>query len=271
MFFFSHRAPTKEQWADVRPLVASWHHPGDVVVISPFWAEPMARLKFGDALMPSARGRAPRHYPLRAGARGIDSVGGHVSELKGWQVAREVKQGLFTLRELTNPNAVTVTYDFADHLYSGIGRCSHRARRGRFTLPSYRDRDHRERGFGRPAHLPGFQVCLPRAALARVRGAHRHRKIRSSTPGSASGRTLREGDAEIVSRFRHVHWANKLYGYAGMGWVIERDLAVAPFTIRVTVDGEEVGRVVHQPGEFWKPFDIPLGSAAHTVVMSNFT
>ena len=113
--FFSHRAPTQEQWADVRPLVNSWHHPGDVVVISPYWAEPMARIKFGDALMPLREVARP-DITRYARALEVSIVGAHVSELKGWQVVRQAKQGPFTLRELTNPNAPTVTYDFADHL-----------------------------------------------------------------------------------------------------------------------------------------------------------
>src|SRR4051794_6255769 len=77
-FFFSHRAPTKEQWADVRPLVASWHHPGDVVVISPFWAEPMARLKFGDAMMPLREVARP-DITRYARALEVSIVGGHAS------------------------------------------------------------------------------------------------------------------------------------------------------------------------------------------------
>src|SRR5262245_31312325 len=50
---FAHRAPTKRQWDEVRSLVASWYKPDEVVVVAPYWAEPMARWSFGDALMPT--------------------------------------------------------------------------------------------------------------------------------------------------------------------------------------------------------------------------
>src|SRR5262245_37726671 len=50
--YFSRRAPTTEAWTGVRPFVASAYKPENVVVVAPYWAEPMARLAFGDELMP---------------------------------------------------------------------------------------------------------------------------------------------------------------------------------------------------------------------------
>ena len=223
----------------------------------------MARLKFGDALMPLREVARP-DITRYARALEVSIVGGHASELKGWQVVREVKQGPFTLRELTNPNAVTVTYDFADHLdpASADVRIEHAGAAA--PCPHTATATIESGDLGGPPTYPASRFACPGqpshvfVGLTVIEDQKQHPRqcIWSHPPG---------GEAEIVSRFRHVTLGDKLHGYAGMGWVIERDLAVAPFTIRVTVGGEEVGRVVHQPGEFWKPFDIPLGPAARTV------
>jgi hypothetical protein len=62
-----------------------------------------------------------------------------------------------------------------------------------------------------------------------------------------------------VTRFRQVPLGSKIRGHVGMGWIIERDLAVPAFTVKLVVGGEEVGTVVHETGDFWKAFEIPLG------------
>jgi hypothetical protein len=81
---------------------------------------------------------------------------------------------------------------------------------------------------------------------------HPRRCIWSHPPGS---------DAELVTRFREAPLGTKIRGHVGMGWLIERDLAVPSFTVKVVVGGEEVGKVLHEPGDFWKSFEVPLGPA----------
>jgi hypothetical protein len=114
-FFFSRRAPAEKDWEEIRPLVASWYEPGEVVVVAPYWAEPMARWKFGDGLMPPrdvARPDATRY----AAAIEVSAVGARSPELASWRVTREEKHGRFTVRALANPSPPTVTYDFGDHV-----------------------------------------------------------------------------------------------------------------------------------------------------------
>src|SRR5439155_24203778 len=112
-WFFSRRAPNEREWADVRPLVASWYRAGDVIVVAPYWAEPMARWKFGDDLMPAkdvARPDASRY----ADAIEVSTLGSRSPELAGWKVVREEKRGSFVLRAMHNPAPAAVTCVFAD-------------------------------------------------------------------------------------------------------------------------------------------------------------
>jgi hypothetical protein len=67
---------------------------------------------------------------------------------------------------------------------------------------------------------------------------------------------------ELVTTYRDVPLGTVIRGHAGMGWLTERDRAGPAFVVRVVISGTEIGRLVHQDGEGWKPFEFPLGSNA---------
>jgi len=267
-FFFSRRAPSPEEWAAVRPLVASWWKPESVVVIAPYWAEPLARHGFGDAIMPLrdvARPDATRY----AEAIEVSTLGSRSPELAQWKVLREAKQGRFVVRAVVNPSPPVVTYDFTDQVDPAFAdaRIDHRS--GAADCPFHASATAEGGGLGGPPIYPAARfICPGQPAHVSVgvtiiddEQAHPRRCIWSHPPGD---------EVELVTRFRNVSLGTMLHGHTGMGWLIERDQAVSRFTIRVTVAGEEVGKVVHQPGDFWKAFEIPLGLAAHRVADVEF-
>jgi hypothetical protein len=47
-----------------------------------------------------------------------------------------------------------------------------------------------------------------------------------------------------------------------MYWIIERERKGAPVTMKVRVDGDEIGSYEHRDGEGWKAFSFALGSHA---------
>jgi hypothetical protein len=259
-FFFSQRAPTEKQWAEVRSLVSSWYKPGQVVVIAPYWAEPMARWKFGDSLMPMrevARPDATRY----AEALEVSTMGSHSPELSGWKVIREIKEGKFTLRTVTNPSPPVVTYDFTDHVDPSSAEVRIDQGTSPTICPFTTTAGIEGGGYGGPPTFPSSRfVCAGEPSHVFVgvtiiddEKARPRRCIWSHPPTNGG---------DIVTRFRHVPLGNELHGHAGLGWWTERDLAVPPFTIRITVDGETVGQVVHNAGDFWKSFDVKLGAFA---------
>jgi hypothetical protein len=258
-FYFARRAPNAEEWSAVRPLVASWHKAGDAVVIAPYWAEPMARLAFGDELMP-IRDVARPDVTRYTGALEVSILGGRAPELEGWKVAREERKGKFTLRAVQNPSPVNVTFDFTDHIdpsvaavrvdrATGAAECTFSASAvvesgGLGGAPVYPAA--RFACAGQPTHV------FVGVTIIDDEKSHPRRCIWSHPPS----------DGELVTRFRDVPLGSKIHGHAGAGWLIERDRAVSPFTIKVLVAGQEVGQVVHQPGDFWKGFELPLAEPA---------
>lgn len=244
----------------MRPLVASWSKPGDVVVIAPYWAEPLARRSFGDALMP-LRDVARPDTTRYAEALEVSTLGSRSPELAGWKVLRETKQDPFVLRAVANPAPSVITYDFTDHVDPAFAeaRIEHNAVVA--DCPYNPTAPVEGGGLGGPPIYPAARFMCPGQPAHVFVGvtiiddeqAHPRRCIWSHPPG---------GDVEMVTRFRDVPLGTKLHGHTGMGWLIERDRAVPRFTIRIVVGSDEVGQVVHEPGDFWKSFEIPVGAAA---------
>jgi hypothetical protein len=258
--FFSRRAPTKGQWDDIRPLVASWYEPGEVVVIAPYWAEPMARWSFGDSLMPT---REVARGDITGYVRAIEvaTLGSRSPELAGWNLLREDKHGPFTVREVSNPASPRVTYDFVDHIDAHSADVRIDAGATSIACSFITNAAVESGGLGAPPTYPATRFSCPGqpthvfvGVTVIEDGAFRPRRCIWSHPPA--------GEAEIVTRFRDVHLGSRVHGHAGMGWVVERFGLQSPFTIRVMVGGVEVGRMVHQSGEYWKEFDIPMGAWA---------
>jgi hypothetical protein len=256
--YFSRRAPTKAQWDDIRALVASWYKPGEVIVIAPEWAEPMARWSFGDSLMPTrdvARGDTGRYRE----ALEVATLGSRSPELDGWKTVRETRRGSFTIRELSNPAVPTVTYDFTDHVDPQSADVSV-AQGGNVTPCSFTTTAPVESGGlgGPPAYPPSRFTCpgQPSQVFIGVTiiedDRFRPRRCIWSHPPSSG---------ELVVRFKSVPLGSKLVGHTGMRMIIVRE-GVNPDTIRVTVGGEELGRAVHENEGYWKPFEFPLGAWA---------
>jgi hypothetical protein len=257
---FAHRAPTPEQWEKARPAVAAWYKAGEPVVIAPYWAEPMARWKWGDELFP-VREVARPDVTRYAEALEVSAMGARSPELAGWRLLREAKAGPFTLRSLSNPAPANVTFDFSDHLdpptaeveiakgtstvacaFTDAAPVESGGLGGNPTYPASRFRC-----AGEPEHVfVGLTVVDDEHARPR-------RCIWSHPPNSG----------ETVTRFRSVPLGSVIRGHSGRRWVLERDAGGASFTIRVLVAGHEVGRFVHFDGDGWKAFELPLGVDAH--------
>jgi hypothetical protein len=260
-FYFARRAPNADEWGAVRPLVASLHKPGDPVVVAPYWAEPMARLAFGDQLMPIREVARPDVSRYNE-ALEVSILGRRAPELEGWKVAREERQGKFTLRTVQNPTPVQVTFDFTDHIEPSAAA----VRVEKPGLPSvdcsFNPNAIVESGGlgGAPVYPAARFVCPGQpghvfvgVTLIDDEKSHPRRCIWSHPAG---------GEAELVTRFRDVPLGSKIHGHAGAGWIIERDKGVPPFTIKIVVAGREAGRFIHEPGDFWKGFEVPLAESA---------
>jgi hypothetical protein len=259
-FYFARRAPKAEEWTAVRPLVAARYKVGNAVVVAPYWAEPMARLAFGDELMPLRDVARPdvTRYPE---AIEVSILGGRAPELEGWKVASEERQGKFVIRTVQNPAPPHITFDFTDHVDPSVAAVRVEKKTGAADCAFNPNAVVESGGLGGAPVYPAARFACTGEGTHVFVGVtiiddekfHPRRCIWSHPPGS---------DAELVTRFREVPLGAKIHGHAGAGWLIERDRAVPAFTIKVMVAGQEVGHVVHEPGDAWKSFEIPLGASA---------
>lgn len=254
--YFAKRPPSFDAWAELREPVAAIHKPGDLIVVAPLWAEPLARRSLGDDLMPLrdiARPDATRY----ASAIEISILGQRSPELASWPEEARQTHGKFLLRRLRNPAPEHVVFDFTDHIKPPFAdvrttdpqaNCpwSERAQvvagglGGHPTFP--------RRRFECPGG-PFFNVGITVIADQDFRP---RRCIWSHPPARG----------EIVTRFRNVPLGKVIRGHAGMYWMIERNLAGAPVTLTVRVDGDTIGSYTHADGAGWQSFAMALGAHA---------
>ncbi|AKT40507.1 hypothetical protein [Chondromyces crocatus] len=253
---FSRRAPRFEDWAAVRAPVEALKQEGDLVVVAPDWADPLARRVLGDGVMPLREAARPDESRY-AGAIEISVLGQHVPALSSFrEVARE-QRGPFLVRRLENPAKAEVVFDFVDNLsprrvdvfgtepavtctWNPKARVLTGGLGGHPTFPLER------------FECPGgvfFNVGVTVIADQEFRP----RRCIWSHPFARG---------EIVTRFRGVPLGKVIRGHAGMYWMIERERRGAPVTLAVRVNGEEIGRSTHHDGEGWASFELPLGAHA---------
>jgi hypothetical protein len=160
-----------------------------------------------------------------------------------------------------NPAPPHVTFDFTDHIDPSAASVRIEKKTGPTDCAFNPNAVVESGGLGGAPVYPAARFACPGEPTHVFVGvtiiddekSHPRRCIWSHPPGN---------DAELVTRFRDVPLGATIHGHAGAGWLIERDRAVPAFTVKVVVGGQEVGRVVHEPGDFWKAFEIPLGASS---------
>jgi hypothetical protein len=250
----SRRSPPFDAWFEVTSAVREIKRQGDLVVIAPPWADPAARRALGDELMP-LRDVARPDVTRYAHAIEVSILGARAEELSGFREIERRKQGQFLIRRLENPAPAKVVYDFVDHvrppsvdvrgtdpplacLWSSRAQVVAGGLGGHPTFPAER------------FECPGgvfFNVGVTVIADEEFRP----RRCIWSHPFARG---------EIVTRFHDVPLGRVIRGHSGMYWIIERENRGAPISLTVRVDGEPVGTVIHNDGDGWAPFELPLGA-----------
>lgn len=252
--YFANAAPTLAEWSALRPVVQDLVQGETLVLVAPEWAQPNARFALGKELMPLAHVARPDESRF-ARALEISILGETHSDVEGWRLESERREGDFTLRTWANPQPTPPVYDFLaraepPHLsvsvvspkgvtheckFSATARVSNGDLFGHPTFPAQRFICSRKRDWS----FVGRTVIedhdyAPRQCL----WAHPTRS------------------GVLTLSFDSVPIGSSIHGHGAMPYFFSRESRGTPIIVSIWVGGEELGRVTHRDGEGWKPFEV---------------
>lgn len=268
--YFSKRFPDVDEWRALASEVRTLKRDGDLIVIAPEWAEPLARNALTDSLMPIADVARPDEAGY-AHAIEVAALGNENPLIAGWPVTAERKIGKFTLRTRTNPAFKPPRYVLTDHANPQDLSVSERDPDGELRACRFGTRAPSS-GSGllaRPAFPRQRFACGPAegnfAGMTIIEDQHdRARRCLWANP--AAGDTL-------LLDFAQVPLGEQLYGYIGFPYFRFRDQGWPKVTVSFTVDGVRLGSHDHLPESGWQPFQLstaPYRDSAHQVRIEIF-
>ena len=256
-FYHAKRSPNADDWARLPAPVAEERRDGDVVVVAPSWADPLARQALGDAFFP-LRDVARPDITRYQTALEIGILGETSAELAGFHELSRRKAGPFTLRRMENLQYKPLIYDFVDNL--GTRRTDVRVTDPKALCPYTTNARPIAGGLGGHPTFPAARFECAGGPFYNVSETviadqdFRPRRCIWAHPPTKG---------EVVIRFWNVPLGSVLRGHGGLYWVIERNKNGAPVVVNVRVDGAEIGRYEHKDGDGWSLFEMPLGPHAN--------
>lgn len=250
---FASRAPSQEDWASLPAAVERLRRPGDLVVVAPEWADPIARQTLGEAVMPLAdvaRADTSGHRH----AIEVSVLGQRSAELASFRELERVDAGPFRLRRLENTRYVPVLYRFDDHVTPDALAVSVLDPSGSVEACAFTDRALATAGGlgGHPAY-PRARFRCPGGEWSFVGVTvidderYRPRRCIFAHPAPHGGVLRLDFDAVPSGRV--------LRGYAGLPYLVFRDGIGTPVTLRAFVDDEAVGQSVHDDRDGFTRFE----------------
>jgi hypothetical protein len=252
--YFAQRAPSDTDWTALRGEVAALHQGSDLVIVTPAWAEPLARRSLGSAFMPLAdvaRSEA-RSY---ATAVEVSLFGERSSELDGFRELENRRAGPFLLRRLENPQYRRALYAFVDHVRPGELFV------GEWTGDSQRNCEFTDRARPSAGGLGGH-VTYPRERYRCSGGEayfvgvtvfddqqYRPRRCIYAHPLP---------NARLRLRFPNVPRGRTFRGSAGLSYLVARDGIGTPVELTAFVNGNSIGRHVSRDQNGFVAFEFPI-------------
>jgi len=260
-FYFAGRAPRLSDWQAQKTTLAGLKRHGELVVVAPHWADPLARLAFGRGLLPMRDEARPDDTAYRRAIE-VGILGQHAPELSGWRTVEEKHVGRFLYRVLDNPAPAKVLYDFVDHVDPGHADAYQQQGTTRRTCPWNAHARRSDGGLAGHVAFPSRRFeCGRRDSMfvgVTIIDDQDYRPRRCIWAHPPAG-----GPTVVV--FRNVPVGRTVHGYGGLSWLLTRDGAGTPIELTVKIDGQSIGRVVHRDQQGWKGFDLPAGAhAGHT-------
>jgi hypothetical protein len=259
--YFRERTPKLDDYSQLEPEVEKLRGPGELVTVSPYWAEPNLRWALGDSLMPLADVARPDDSRYPAVVEVL--LPGHATEFSKWELETVKEVGKFRIEKRNNPDYTPVLYDFGQHLkpgeaevelrhgsevrevcgYNRNARVSNGALGGHPTFPKERFQCGKEEWDFVGSTVIEDQNYRPRRCI----WAH-------PSPGSVTK----------VIRFPKAKLGKEIAGYLGIPYLVDREQKGKPVTLSVSVAGEVVGQAEHNQGQGWHSFALDTTKFAGT-------
>lgn len=233
--------------------------PDDLVVFAPFWADPLGREAFGDALAGMKHEARPdeTRFPR---AFEVSIRGARAKELEGWKTVWSKDVGKVHVTLLENPAPAKILVDLVDLVTPERLRVA-RVEGGAETPCPF------QRGVGQPGGLGVPQgPAVPAAKFVCASGfvgvavlhdlEHRPRLCIFASPQGAS--------ASLRLAFSDVPFGASVHGHTGVQWLTERTPSQERFEVSFEADGRPIGTAVHRVGVGWNGFELPTRERAGT-------
>lgn len=238
-------------WAAARDVVKAEVGAADLVTFAPFWADPIGRRSFGDAIATLKReGRSDERRFARAWE--VSIRGAHDATLAGWKKTKEQTTGKVTVSLYENPDYTKVIDDTVDLVSpdrlsvsrvdaSGEQPCPYQqgvSAGGSTVVPQ---------GLLTPANkfvCSGGHVGV---AVLHAIDHHPHLCV-VATPMQ---------NATLRLRFGGVTFGSSVHGHSGIQWISERTPAPEKVSVTFSAQGHLIGAHHHKVGVGWVGFELP--------------
>lgn len=246
----THSVVSNDEWVAARDAVRGIARPEDLVVIAPYWADPIGREQFKDEILSVAREARPdsTRFPR---AVEVSIRGQHLDELAAWKVESKQKVGPFTLTVLDNPSYTPLKDDLVNHVAPGKMQVSV-VSGGSATDCTFTHARVETGGLGFGPAIPADRVACPgggtlAATVMQPADYRPHRCL--FAPPLGGGKTMRV-------RFLGVAFGNVLHGHAGIDWDSTAHVDEPPVTLTWKVGDRTLAHVVAGNHDGWKGFEL---------------
>ncbi len=259
--WFSNRAPNFAEYEQLVAPVTQLHQPGDVLVVSPRWAEPMVRKALGSELLSIAAVAGPG-VDAASGVLQVSLLGQRAEELAGMREVARRTQSPFVLTRWVQPKPPKVVVDFVQELGPEHTRVTLRTAGSLRPVRCMFNPLAGPVGGNLGGHptwpqeryvCPGsLQMTVGRSVITDERWRPRRCVL---APPPAVGK--------LVVSYRAVQLGERIVGHGGLDWMTERSRGGAAIELQVEVDDAPIGSFIHADGDGWAGFEmqVPASSA----------
>ncbi len=254
----THSVVSQDQWLAARDAVRALAKPDDLVLMAPYWTDPLGREVFKDEILSLGREARPdaTRFPR---AVEVSIRGMHEREVHDWKVESKKSVGPVTLTVYDNPSYAPLKDDLVNHVAPGKmtvsvagpggGECAFvhgKVETGGLGFGPAIPADRFVCGQGGGSGMIGATVMMP--------GDYRPHRCLFAPPLGA-GKALRV-------RFEGVVFGQVLHGHAGIDWDSTAHVEEPPVTLVWKLGDRTLGHIVAGNADGWKGFELDTRDVA---------